>query len=125
MSNCLFTEDHEWVKFDGNTAYVGITDHAAEELGEIVYVELLEDGSPIAKGDEFGSVESVKTVSGLYSPVTGKIVGVNQAAIDSPEVINQSPFDDGWLLKIEFENSEEIEELMNESDYQSFLQTLN
>ena len=98
MSNCLYTEDHEWLKVDGNTALVGITDHAADELGEIVYLELLEVQENLSKGDEFGSVESVKTVSGLYAPITGKI---------------------------EFDNSEEIDELMNEHDYQTFIKTLN
>jgi len=125
MSNCLYTEDHEWLKVDGNTALVGITNHAADELGEIVYLELLEVKENLSKGDEFGSVESVKTVSGLFSPITGKIVEINQAAVDSPDIINQSPFDEGWLIKIEFDNSEEIEELMNENDYQSFIKTLN
>ena len=125
MSNCLYTEDHEWLKVDGNTALVGITNHAADELGEIVYLELLEVKENLSKGDEFGSVESVKTVSGLFSPITGKIVEINQAAVDSPDIINQSPFDEGWLIKIEFDNSEEIEELMNENDYQAFIKTLN
>ena len=125
MSNCLFTEDHEWIKVDGSSATIGITSHAAEELGEIVYLEVVDNGQVVSKGEEFGSVESVKTVSGLYVPVSGKIIDVNQMAIDSPEIINQSPFDDGWLIRIKFENSEEIEDLMNESDYNSFIQTLN
>ena len=125
MSNCLYTEDHEWLKVDGNTALVGITDHAADELGEIVYLELLEVQENLSKGDEFGSVESVKTVSGLYAPITGKILEINQAAVDSPDIINQSPYEQGWLIKIEFDNSEEIDELMNEHDYQTFIKTLN
>lgn len=125
MSNCMFTEDHEWIKVDGSAAYIGITAHAAEELGEIVYLELLENQEMITKGDEFGSVESVKTVSGLYAPVTGKIIEVNQSAIDSPELINKSPFEDGWLVKVEFDNSEEINDLMDENEYNSFIQTLN
>tara|TARA_A100000164_G_C21397009_1_gene535903 strand:+ start:137 stop:550 length:414 start_codon:yes stop_codon:yes gene_type:complete len=125
MSNCLYTEDHEWLKVDGNIALVGITNHAADELGEIVYLELLEVKENLSKGDEFGSVESVKTVSGLYSPITGKIIEINQEAVDSPDVINQSPYDKGWLIKIEFDNTEEIDELMNEHDYQSFIKTLN
>lgn len=125
MSNCLFTEDHEWVKVDGDSATVGITSHAAEELGEIVYLELLELNDSISKGDEFGSVESVKTVSGLYAPITGKIIEVNQSAIDSPEIINKSPHEDGWLIKVEYNNNDDIDDLMDESQYNSFIQTLN
>ena len=124
MSNCLFTEDHEWVKVEGNIATIGISSHAADELGEIVYLELTDNDTSVNKGDEFGSVESVKTVSGLYAPISGKIIEKNQIAVDSPEIINQSPFEDGWLVKIEFENSDEIDDLMNDVDYQSFIQTI-
>ena len=124
MTQRLYTEDHEWVELDGNVATVGISSHAVEELGEIVYVELPETDDEINKGDEFGSVESVKTVSGLYSPLSGRVAEKNQTVLDTPELINQSPYENGWLIKVQVETNDEFDELMDEDSYQSFLSTL-
>ncbi|MEC8678020.1 MAG: glycine cleavage system protein GcvH [Candidatus Margulisiibacteriota bacterium] len=124
MSNRFFTEDHEWVELDGNNVTVGISSHAADELGEIVFVELPEAGTELSKGDEFGSVESVKTVSGIYSPVDGEVTERNESVIESPEQINQSPNEDGWLIKAKVESTSFIEDLMDDEAYQSFLNTL-
>ena len=124
MSNRFYTEDHEWVELDGNNVTVGISSHAADELGEIVFVELPEAGTELLKGDEFGSVESVKTVSGIYSPVDGEVIERNENVIESPEKINQSPDEDGWLIKAKVESTSFIEDLMDDEAYQSFLNTL-
>ena len=124
MSNRFYTEDHEWVELDGNNVTVGISSHAADELGEIVFVELTEAGTELSKGDEFGSVESVKTVSGIYSPVDGEVTERNESVIESPELINQSPSEDGWLIKAKVESTSFIEDLMDDEAYHSFLNTL-
>ena len=124
MSNRFYTEDHEWVELDGNNVTVGISSHAADELGEIVFVELPEAGTELSKGDEFGSVESVKTVSGIYSPVDGEVTERNESVIESPELINQSPSEDGWLIKAKVESTSFIEDLMDDEAYHSFLNTL-
>ena len=121
----FYTEDHEWVTVDGDTITIGISSHAAEELGEIVYVEMPNTGDEIQKSDEFGSVESVKTVSGLYAPVSGTVIETNEAVVNSPELINQFPFEDGWLIKVKCEDLSEVEDLMNEESYNSFLSTLD
>ena len=124
MSNRFYTEDHEWVELDGNNVTVGISSHAADELGEIVFVELPEAGTELSKGDEFGSVESVKTVSGIYSPVDGEVTERNESVVESPELINQSPSEDGWLIKAKVESTSFIEDLMDDEAYHSFLNTL-
>ena len=124
MSNRFYTEDHEWVELDGNNVTVGISSHAADELGEIVFVELPEAGTELLKGDEFGSVESVKTVSGIYSPVDGEVIERNETVVESPELINQSPSEDGWLIKAKVESTSFIEDLMDDEAYHSFLNTL-
>ncbi|MGC6367494.1 MAG: glycine cleavage system protein GcvH [Candidatus Marinamargulisbacteria bacterium] len=124
MSNRYFTEDHEWVELDGETVTIGISTHAADELGEIVYVDLPDSGSEVSKGDEFGSVESVKTVSGIYSPVDGEVIEKNNEVVDSPESINQSPLEQGWLIKVKVGSTDFIEDLMDEQAYHNFLNTL-
>ncbi|MEK9727628.1 MAG: glycine cleavage system protein GcvH [Candidatus Margulisiibacteriota bacterium] len=124
MSKCYFTEDHEWVQLDGNTVIIGISAHAAGELGEIVYVDLPEPGQELSKGDEFASVESVKTVSGIYSPVDGEVIERNDSVVDSPELINESPQENGWLVKAKIDSTEFIEDLMDEPDYLAFLETI-
>ena len=121
----FYTEDHEWVTVDGDKITIGISSHAAEELGEIVYVEMPNTGDEIQKSDEFGSVESVKTVSGLYAPVSGTVIETNESVVNSPELINQFPFEDGWLIKVKCEDLSEVEDLMNEESYNSFLSTLD
>ena len=123
MSQRYFTEDHEWVEVNDNIATIGISSHAVDELGEIVFVELPNVGSVIEKSDEFASVESVKTVSGIYSPISGEIIEVNSSIVDSPEVINNSPYESGWLVKVK-SASFDSDDLMDESAYQTFLNGL-
>ena len=123
MSQRYFTEDHEWVEVNDNIASIGISSHAVDELGEIVFVELPNVGSVIEKSDEFASVESVKTVSGIYSPISGEIIEVNSSIVDSPEVINNSPYESGWLVKVK-SASFDSDDLMDESAYQTFLNGL-
>jgi glycine cleavage system H protein len=114
-----YTRSHEWVRTDDDTATIGITDYAQEELGDIVYVELPEEGDTFDAGDSFGSIESVKAVSDLYTPVGGEIVEVNEALNDSPEKINEDPYGDGWLVKLRV--SEEGD-LLSASDYEQLLE---
>jgi glycine cleavage system H protein len=113
-----YSEDHEWVRVDGNQATIGITEFAQNELGDIVFVELPQAGDTIKMGDPFGSVESVKTVSELYAPVTGKVVKVNEGLNDSPEKINESPYGDGWMIVVEMESADELNKLWSAEKYQ-------
>src|SRR5690554_2853748 len=106
-----YSEEHEWAKVDGNRVSIGITDFAQGELGDIVFVELPEVGDVIQLGDPFGSVESVKTVSELYAPVSGKVVEVNAALVDAPEKVNESPYADGWMVVVELSDATELEQL--------------
>ena len=112
-----YTDSHEWLKVEGDKAKVGITDHAQEELTDIVFVELPETGKEVRKGEELCVVESVKSVSEIYSPVSGKVVKINKDLEDSPEIINESPYDDGWLVEIELSDKSEIDELLSSDDY--------
>ena len=115
-----YTKDHEWVRVEGNTARVGITDYAQSKLTDIVYLELKDVGTRVEIGDEIGVVESVKFISEIYTPVTGKIIDVNKELEDFPERINQSPYE-SWLVLIEMENPSEIDELMNFDEYRRFV----
>ena len=117
-----YTENHEWLKLKGNTAIVGITDHAQDALTDIVFVELPEVGKTVKQGDELCVVESVKSVSEIYAPISGKIVKVNNKLEDTPEVVNESPYDDGWLVEIEVENKSEIDGLLNAESYKKTIQ---
>jgi glycine cleavage system H protein len=114
-----YTESHEWIKLDGDNAKVGITDHAQSELTDIVFVELPEIGKEVKKGEELCVVESVKSVSEIYAPVSGKVIEVNKILEDSPEMINESPYDDGWLVKIQIKDKSEIESLLNSESYKN------
>jgi glycine cleavage system H protein len=114
-----YTRSHEWVRTEGDTATVGITDHAQDELGDIVFVELPEQGSTFGAGDSFGTVESVKAVSDLYAPVGGEVVEVNEALNDSPEKINEDPYGEGWIIKLRV--SDEVN-LLSASDYERFIE---
>lgn len=111
-----YSSDHEWVKAEGNIAYVGITDYAQHALGDIVYVELPEIGSRISKDSAFGVVESVKAASDVYLPVSGTIVNVNEAIADDPGLLNKDAFEN-WMVQVEVENPEELEQLMSASEY--------
>jgi len=112
-----YTKTHEWVKLAGTKAKIGITDHAQHELTDIVFVELPTVGKEIKKGDELCVVESVKSVSEVYAPVSGKIVAVNSKLDDSPETINSSPYDDGWLVEIEIKDKAEVNTLLDAAEY--------
>ena len=114
-----YTRSHEWVRTEGDTATIGITDHAQDELGDIVFVELPEEGVTFDAGDSFGTVESVKAVSDLYTPVGGEVVEVNEALSDSPEKINEDPYGEGWIVKIQVSGEGD---LLSASDYEQFLE---
>lgn len=121
MSTRYYTNEHEWISCDGDIATVGISEFATEELGEIVYVELPETGVQFGKGEEFGTVESVKTVSSLYAPLAGEIVEINETLTDAPETINDNAYTDGWLIKLRLDDSSQVSELMDEDAYQAFV----
>ncbi len=117
-----YTSSHEWVqKTDQGTFRVGITEHAQEQLGDIVFVELPEVESSYAEGDEAGVVESVKTASDIYAPMAGTVVAVNEALEDKPELINESPYDDGWIFELQAEDEAEFEGLLNADDYRALI----
>jgi glycine cleavage system H protein len=115
-----YTRSHEWVRTEGDTATIGITDHAQDELGDVVFVELPEVGATFDAGDSFGTVESVKAVSDLYTPVGGEVVEVNEALNDSPEKINEDPYGEGWIVKLNV--SDEGSGLLSASDYEQFVE---
>lgn len=115
-----YTEDHEWVMVEADVVTIGITDFAQDQLGDVVFVELPEVGDQLQSGKPFGVVESVKAVSDVYAPVTGEVVEVNDDLPDDPEMINKSPYEDGWMLKIRIVDSAELEGLMDAGAYQAF-----
>lgn len=116
-----YTKDHEWVMVDGDEATVGITDFAQGELGDIVYVEIETEGDTIDANEVFGTVEAVKTVSDLFMPVSGEIIAVNEELEDSPEKVNESPFEDGWMIKIKMSDASEIESLLSAEEYKAHI----
>ncbi|MGM8848987.1 glycine cleavage system protein GcvH [Salinicola halophyticus] len=121
-NNLLYTDSHEWVLDNGDgTVTVGITDHAQEALGDVVFVELPEAGRELDAGDEFGVIESVKAASDLYSPLAGEIVEVNEALEDSPETVNDSPYSDGWILKLQLADQGDLESLMSADAYKELV----
>tara|TARA_B100001175_G_scaffold43012_1_gene32316 strand:+ start:2032 stop:2412 length:381 start_codon:yes stop_codon:yes gene_type:complete len=120
-SELKYTKDHEWVKVEGNLAIIGITDYAQGELGDIVYVEVEALGENLQKEEIFGSVEAVKTVSDLFLPVSGKITELNEDLEDNPELINEDPYGKGWIIKMEIEDSSELEELLNSDSYKELI----
>jgi glycine cleavage system H protein len=119
--NFHYTKEHEWVRVDGESATVGITDHAQNELGDIVYVDLPKPGTALEQGKTFGSVESVKAVSDLYSPVSGEVVEVNEALAAAPEKLNEDPHGEAWLVKIKLIAPDEIKQLLSAADYQKYI----
>jgi glycine cleavage system H protein len=119
--NLRYSEEHEWVEVSGNKARIGITDFAQHELGDIVFVELPEVGDTISANEPFGSVESVKTVSELYAPISGKVVAINENLSDSPELVNESPFERAWMVDIELEDASQVEALMDAAAYKSMI----
>jgi len=119
-----YTEDHEWIKVDGDTGTVGISPYAATQLGDVVYVELPEIGKEVAKGDEAAVVESVKAASEVYAPVGGEVTEVNGVLEDAPETVNASADDKGWFLKMKITNADELESLMDEAAYKTYCEGL-
>jgi glycine cleavage system H protein len=117
-----YTDEHEWAKVEDELVVIGITDYAQDALGEIVYIELPSEGDEITKGDSFGGVESTKSVSDLYAPVSGEVVEVNESLLDSPETINEDPYGDGWLIKVRIHDSDEYDELMDGEQYSEFIE---
>ncbi len=116
-----YTKEHEWLRLEGNVGVIGISDFAQDQLGDVVFVELPKVGSTVAAGKQFGTVESVKTVSDLYSPVSGKVVEVNTALEDKPELVNSEPYGGGWMVKVELSNPGETGTLLDAGVYQGFL----
>ncbi|MBO8156787.1 MAG: glycine cleavage system protein GcvH [Bacillaceae bacterium] len=116
-----YSEEHEWVKVEGDKVRIGITDFAQSELGDIVFVELPEVGDEVEADEPFGSVESVKTVSELYAPVSGKVVEINEELEDSPELVNESPYENAWMIVVEPEDMSQVEELMTAEQYEEMI----
>ncbi|MBE9531540.1 MAG: glycine cleavage system protein GcvH [Proteobacteria bacterium] len=117
-----YTKEHEWIKEDGNILTIGITDYAQDSLGDIVYLELPEDGTELAKDDTFGVVESVKAVSDLYSPVAGTITEVNDALVDSPEIINDDPYGEAWMIKVQVDGDGATADTMTGEAYKKYVE---
>ena len=117
-NNLKYTKDHEWISIDGDYAFVGITNFAQKELGDIVFVEIESLNQEINSGEVFGSVEAVKTVSDLFMPMTGEIIEINQKIIDNPELVNSDPYGEGWMVKIKILDSNEVENLLDLKSYE-------
>lgn len=118
-SELKYTSDHEWIRVEGNQAYVGITDFAQRELGDIVYIDINSVGKSVTKEDVFGTVEAVKTVSDLFMPVSGTVVEFNKKLDTNPELVNQDPYGDGWMVKIELADAAQVAQLMSADEYAS------
>ncbi len=119
--NLKYTKDHEWIRIEGNEAYVGITDFAQGELGDIVFVEIETEGETLDREEVFGSVEAVKTVSDLFMPISGEVLEVNSQLESSPEVVNQDPYGDGWMVKVSIGNSDELNDLLDAAAYRELV----
>ncbi len=116
-----YTEDHEWIRIEGDVAFIGITDHAQQELGDIVYVDINTVGDSLGKGDVFGSVEAVKTVSDLFIPIAGTVLEVNEELDAEPELVNSDPYGRGWMVKISMADASDVEGLLSAEDYEKFI----
>jgi glycine cleavage system H protein len=120
--NLKYTSEHEWIRLEGDVAFVGITSFAQGELGDIVFVEIETEGETLSKGETFGTIEAVKTVSDLFMPVGGQVIEVNQALESSPELVNKDPYGQGWLVKIAPSNFDELGDLLSAAEYQAMLE---
>jgi glycine cleavage system H protein len=116
-TNLKYTEDHEWVKVEGDVATVGITDYAQKELGDIVFVEVETVGEELSQGDTFGTIEAVKTVADIFMPISGEVIEKNEELVDTPENINNDPYEKGWIIKIKVSNPDELNNLLSADDY--------
>ncbi len=122
IEGLFYTETHEWVKVEKEEAYIGITDHAQHELGDIVFVELPDAGDEVEAGEAFGSVEAVKAVEDLVSPISGEILEINEDLADQPELINSSAFENGWLIKVKIADASELDKLLNSEKYAELIE---
>jgi glycine cleavage system H protein len=120
-SNLLYTKDHEWLRTEGEFGYVGVTDFAQSELGDVVFIEIETQGETISKGDSFGTIEAVKTVSDLFMPVSGEILEVNPDLEKSPELVNKDPYNKGWMIKIRISNASETKDLLTPDKYKELI----
>ncbi len=116
-----YTKEHEWARIDGNVAIIGVTAFAVEQLGDVTMVELPQEGDEVTKDEVFGTVESVKAVSDLFAPVSGKVVKVNNPLNDSPEYVNEAPYEEGWMIHIEMSDTSQLETMMSADEYQKFV----
>jgi glycine cleavage system H protein len=115
-----YSKDHEWVRVDGNTAVIGITDYAQKSLGDVVYVELPKPGDEFAANESFGSVESVKAVSEMFTPVSGEVIEVNEVLADEPEKVNADPYGEGWMIRVKMSHPGEVDSLLTAAEYEDF-----
>ncbi len=120
-ANLKYTKEHEWIRVEGNTAYVGVTWYAQKELGDIVFVEIETEGETVEKDEPFGTIEAVKTVSDLFMPVTAKIEEVNELIKDQPELVNKDPYGDGWMVRVTIEDASQLDELLDAEAYQKLI----
>ena len=121
--NLKYTKDHEWIKVNGDEAYVGITDYAQNELGDIVFVEIETEGENLDKEEVFGTVEAVKTVSDIFMPLSGEVMEVNPKLEDSPEIVNKDPYGEGWLIKVKISDKSELDDLLEASKYKELIES--
>lgn len=119
--NLKYSKEHEWVRIEGETAIIGITDHAQNELGEIIYVDVTTEGETLDKDAIFGSIEAVKTVSDLFMPVAGEVLEVNPELEDKPELVNEDPYGNGWIIKVALSNSADLDSLLSAADYKQLI----
>ena len=120
-SDIMYHPEHTWARLEGDIVVVGISDYAQDQLGEVLYVEMPEVGDEVRQGEVFGSIESAKVVSDLYAPVSGEVVEINEALEDSPELTNESPYEDGWIIKVRIKDKEELNNLLDSEQYQESL----
>ncbi|HWP81417.1 MAG TPA: glycine cleavage system protein GcvH [Bacteroidota bacterium] len=120
-ANLKYTKDHEWIRIDGGFGWIGITDYAQSELGDIVFVELPAVGAKLEQGKTFGTIEAVKAVSDLYAPMSGEVVEINKEVQDSPEVVNKEPYERGWMIKVKIANSAELSSLLDADSYKKLI----
>ena len=119
--NLKYTKDHEWIRVEGDEAYVGITDYAQGELGDIVFIEIETEGETLDREEVFGTIEAVKTVSDMFMPIGGEVAEINPALEDSPDVVNKDPFGEGWMIKVKMSDAAELDELLSADDYKKLV----
>jgi len=123
LDNLRYTQDHEWLRIENGIAVVGVTDFAQSELGEIVFIEIETENEELEKGETFGTVETVKTVSDLFMPVAGQVIEVNPALANEPELVNKDPYGKGWMIKIDMSNESQVDELLSADEYRKMIET--